>query len=136
MTPLQYALDHQLVDVVNCLLVAGANCHSLDVIGLVKGLNGAATTFSIMYTLGCPVELSQLSVTNESAAYLVEREHLSKAFDVESRRMKTLKELTAMRVKRDLTRFELIAFMNTIELRPEITEMFQLKHMANLKRSA
>lgn len=128
----------KLVEVVNCLLIAGAYCHDLDIISNVKGHRGSITTFRILHTLGYPVELGQLDVNNAvgSEIYKRELEKLSKWHEVETRRIKTLKEICAMRVKRNLSRSKLNAFIGTIELRPEIREMFELKHVDSKSKQA
>lgn len=133
MSPLEYALDHGLVEVVNRLLVAGAKCNGLDVIDRVKGHNGAANTFCILYSLGHSVEVSELHVRITTHSYKREYEQL-KVCEQESARIKTLKEMSVMRVKRDMTRFEMNGFIREFKLRPEIEKMLKFKHVDRLKR--
>lgn len=57
--------------------MAGANCQVIDELDMVKGMRDAPTTTVIMYTLGYPVERSQLDVDYATETYK-ELERLTK----------------------------------------------------------
>lgn len=86
LSAIEYAFDLKLFDIVNQLILAGANCRNLD-FKLIDGKLNTAETILLLYTLGYQVDKNRWRLDDEPNVYKQQFQSLWKWFQIESKSM-------------------------------------------------